>query len=140
MFDHIIESWDATGDTNTTFLETVKETQAKLSPGIIIGWYGQIQGISISEFSACLPSAFTKEITEWKIGWDQPNDEHRHLSQLVGWYPGYSIGTNMWNKTVTDAVNITLTARGNGTSDSNTGWEKVWRVACWAQLNNTDIA
>ncbi|KAM0456662.1 hypothetical protein ACHAO4_003693 [Trichoderma viride] len=120
LFDHIIQSWDATGDTNSTFLETVKETQAKLSPGIIIGWYGQIQ--------------------EWKIGWDQPNDEHRHLSQLVGWYPGYSIGMNMWNKTVTDAVNITLTARGNGTSDSNTGWEKVWRVACWAQLNNTDIA
>lgn len=81
-----------------------------------------------------------KEIIEWKIGWDQPNDEHRHLSQLVGWYPGYSISTNMWNKTVTDAVNVTLTARGNGTSDSNTGWEKVWRVACWARLGNTDIA
>ncbi|ETR97606.1 hypothetical protein M419DRAFT_39268 [Trichoderma reesei RUT C-30] len=120
VFDHVIEGWEASGDKNTTFLETVKETQSKLSPGIIIGWFGQIQ--------------------EWKIGWDQPNDEHRHLSHLVGWYPGYSIGTHMWNKTVTDAVNVSLTARGNGTADSNTGWEKVWRVACWAQLNNTDIA
>ncbi|TFA99904.1 putative alpha-fucosidase A [Trichoderma ghanense] len=120
VFDHVIEGWEASGDKNTTFLETVKETQSRLSPGIIIGWFGQIQ--------------------EWKIGWDQPNDEHRHLSHLVGWYPGYSIGTHMWNKTVTDAVNVSLTARGNGTTDSNTGWEKVWRVACWAQLNNTDIA
>ncbi|KAL5083537.1 hypothetical protein Trisim1_001349 [Trichoderma cf. simile WF8] len=120
IFDHIIDSWEDSGDKNTTFLETVKETQSKLSPGIIIGWFGQIQ--------------------EWKIGWDQPDDEHRHLSHLVGWYPGYSIGTHMWNKTVTDAVNVSLTARGNGTADSNTGWEKVWRVACWAQLNNTDIA
>ncbi|KAK5996320.1 putative alpha-fucosidase A [Cladobotryum mycophilum] len=120
VFDHVITGWEASGDSNITFLNKVKDTQAKLSPGIIIGWYGQIQ--------------------EWKIGWDQPNDEHRHLSMLSGWYPGYSIGTNMWNKTVTDAVNVTLTARGNGTADSNTGWEKVWRVACWAQLNNTDVA
>jgi hypothetical protein len=59
---------------------------------------------------------------------------------LAGWYPGYSIGTYGWNSTITDAVNTSLTARGNGTVDSNTGWEKVWRVACWAQLNNTDIA
>ena len=44
VFDHVIEGWEASGDKNTTFLETVKETQSKLSPGIIIGWFGQIQG------------------------------------------------------------------------------------------------
>ncbi|RFU28792.1 hypothetical protein B7463_g7548, partial [Scytalidium lignicola] len=120
VFDHIITGWVASGDTNATFLETVKTTQEKMDKGIHIGGWGQIQ--------------------EWKIGWDQPTDDHRHLSMLAGWYPGYSIGTYGWNSTITDAVNASLTARGNGTSDSNTGWEKVWRVACWAQLNNTDIA
>jgi alpha-L-fucosidase 2 len=59
---------------------------------------------------------------------------------LNGWYPGYCIGTHGWNKTITDAVKVTLTARGNGTIDWNTGWAKVWRVASWAQLNETDTA
>lgn len=44
MFDHIIKGWDASGDTNTTFLETVKATQEQMDKGIHIGWYGQIQG------------------------------------------------------------------------------------------------
>jgi alpha-L-fucosidase 2 len=74
------------------------------------------------------------------MDWDQPTDEHRHLSMLAGWYPGYSIGRYGWNKTITDAVSTSLIARGNGTVDSNTGWEKVWRVACWAQLNDTDTS
>ncbi|KAH8811188.1 glycoside hydrolase family 95 protein [Xylogone sp. PMI_703] len=121
VFDHIIAGWKASGDTNTTFLETVKATQEKMDKGIHIGDWGQLQ-------------------VEWKIGWDQPDDEHRHLSHLAGWYPGYSVATHYRNSTITNAVNTSLTARGNGTADSNTGWEKVWRVACWAQLNNTDIA
>lgn len=37
-------------------------------------------------------------------------------------------------------MNISLTDRGPGISDSNAGWEKVWRSACWARLNNTEKA
>jgi alpha-L-fucosidase 2 len=44
VFDHIIEGWDASGDTNSTFLQMVKDTQKKMDKGIHIGWYGQIQG------------------------------------------------------------------------------------------------
>lgn len=39
-----------------------------------------------------------------------------------------------------DAVATSLYSRGNGTDDSNTGWEKVWRGACWGQLGVTDEA
>jgi alpha-L-fucosidase 2 len=80
-------------------------------------------------------------IIEWKIDLDVKNDTHRHLSHLYGWYPGWAIaGVHSSNKTVTDAVTTSLYSRGNGTLDSNTGWEKVWRAASWAVLNNTDEA
>jgi alpha-L-fucosidase 2 len=44
VFDHIITGWVASGDTNTTFLRTVKATQEKMDKGIHIGGWGQIQG------------------------------------------------------------------------------------------------
>jgi alpha-L-fucosidase 2 len=45
VFDHIIAGWDASGDKNMTFLQTVKATQEKMDKGIHIGRYGQIQGM-----------------------------------------------------------------------------------------------
>ncbi|GME42755.1 Glycoside hydrolase family 95 [Neofusicoccum parvum] len=77
-------------------------------------------------------------------GLDIPTDTHRHLSHLVGWFPGYSIASlhsGFVNTTITDAVAASLTARGNGTGpDADAGWAKVWRAASWARLNNTDKA
>lgn len=88
------------------------------------------------------------EVKEWKIpdslGYDFENDTHRHLSNLIGWYPGYSISSFLsgyTNSTIQNAVATTLYSRGNGNgADANSGWEKVWRSACWARLNNTDEA
>lgn len=86
---------------------------------------------------------------------DDPNDLHRHLSHLVGLYPGYALTgynatlqpshlpsrqlANYTYAEVFNAVNTSLTHRGNGTVDGDAGWEKVWRAACWAQLRNADI-
>ena len=78
---------------------------------------------------------------------DSPTDTHRHLSHLIGLYPGYAItnfnpavqstATNYTYDEVIAAVTISLIHRGNGTGpDADSGWEKVWRAACWAQLNN----
>ncbi|KUJ08343.1 uncharacterized protein LY89DRAFT_789144 [Mollisia scopiformis] len=88
------------------------------------------------------------EIKEWKIpdslGYDFPNDTHRHLSHLVGWYPGYSISSFLsgyTNTTIQSAVRTSLISRGNGTGpDADAGWEKVWRSACWALLNDSQMA
>ncbi|KAE8440284.1 hypothetical protein EG329_010769, partial [Mollisiaceae sp. DMI_Dod_QoI] len=88
------------------------------------------------------------EIKEWKIpdsfGYDFLNDTHRHLSHLVGWYPGYSISSFLSgynNSTIQSSVRSSLYSRGNGTGpDADAGWEKVWRSACWALLNDTDMA
>jgi alpha-L-fucosidase 2 len=79
-------------------------------------------------------------LTEWKIDEDIKNDTHRHLSGLYGWFPGYMIANTFNNETVVDAVTTMLWSRGVGIIDSDAGWEKVWRSACWGRLNNTDQA
>lgn len=84
---------------------------------------------------------------EWKVDMDSPTDTHRHLSHLIGLYPGYAItsfnqsiqstGTNYTKAEVLAAAETSLFHRGNGTGpDADAGWEKVWRAACWAQLAN----
>lgn len=119
-FDHVLRGWEASGDTDTSFKNEVSTKLSKLDAGIHIGSWGQIQ--------------------EWKQDLDTKNDTHRHLSNLYGWYPGYSISTHYENETIAKAVETTLYSRGTGVEDSNTGWGKVWRSACWALLNNTDEA
>ena len=84
---------------------------------------------------------------EWKLpdskGYDKKTT-HRHLSHLVGWFPGYSIASfdgGYSNATIQKAIAATLDARGDGSnSDCNCGWSKVWRAACWARLNATEKA
>lgn len=90
---------------------------------------------------------------EWKVEKDSPTDTHRHLSHLIGLYPGYAItsydpsiqgglivnGTskNYTKSEVLAAAETSLIHRGNGTGpDADSGWEKAWRAAAWAQLGD----
>ena len=93
---------------------------------------------------------------EWKFEMDKPNDTHRHLSHLVGLYPGYALASygnsssqlsfsplgaqeSYTTEQVLAAAKVSLLHRGNGTgADADSGWEKVWRAACWAQLGDAD--
>ncbi len=79
-----------------------------------------------------------------------PTDTHRHLSHLIGLYPGYALSsydssiqappkgyTTYTKSQVLAATETSLIHRGNGTAaDGDAGWEKVWRAASWAQLGN----
>jgi len=90
------------------------------------------------------------QLQEWKVEKDSPTDMHRHLSHLIGLYPGYAVASydasvqggvgpklNHTKADIVDAARISLIHRGNGTGpDADAGWEKVWRAACWAQLGN----
>jgi alpha-L-fucosidase 2 len=85
------------------------------------------------------------DFPEWKIEKDSPADTHRHLSHLVGLYPGYAVegytpalqNANYSSSQVLGAAEISLQHRGNGTGpDADAGWEKVWRAAAWAQLGD----
>ncbi|KAL9076052.1 MAG: hypothetical protein Q9157_003780 [Trypethelium eluteriae] len=123
----IIPYANVSGSDDAAFFANVSGALAHLDTGIHIGSWG--------------------EIKEWKVpdsfGYDFENDTHRHLSQLVGWYPGFSvsgIASGYTNSTIQNAVATSLWSRGPGIVDSNAGWEKVWRAACWARLNETDEA
>ncbi|KAH8150877.1 uncharacterized protein LAJ45_05059 [Morchella importuna] len=122
VFMNVLKGWDASGDKDLAFKKRVEDALSKLYTGIRVGRYGQIQ--------------------EWKLDIDNPEDGHRHLSHLYGWYPGYSISSvHRENTTITKAVETTLIHRGLGKwTDANAGWEKVWRGACWAGLNNSTMS
>ncbi|CAH1192956.1 hypothetical protein PAECIP111891_00466 [Paenibacillus allorhizoplanae] len=83
-------------------------TKRNLLSPIKVGSYGQIQ--------------------EWKQDIDDPNNTHRHVSQLVGLYPGKQI--NMNTQQWFDAAKVTLMHRGDG----GTGWSKANKINLWARL------
>ncbi|OBZ12764.1 hypothetical protein A7975_17395 [Bacillus sp. FJAT-26390] len=75
------------------------------------------------------------QVQEWKNDIDNPNDQHRHISHLIGLYPGTLI-----NKVDTPdlfaAAKVTLNARGDG----GTGWSKANKINLWARLQDGDRA
>ncbi|KAG8694176.1 hypothetical protein FRC08_008664 [Ceratobasidium sp. 394] len=129
LFEAVEKGFTASGDSDKAFLADVQAKKLKLDKGIKIGSFGQLQ--------------------EWKVEFDSPTNLHRHLSHLIGLYPGYVLtnfkppaGQNQGLPILTcaqvlKATEISLISRGNGTGpDGDAGWEKVWRAACWAQLQN----
>lgn len=135
LFNAIEKGFAASGDTDTKFLDEVRATRAKVDKGVRIGSWGQLQ--------------------EWKFDQDSPSDTHRHLSHLIGLFPGYAITSydpalqgpvvvngskvTYTKQQVLDAARISLVHRGNGTGpDADSGWEKAWRAAAYAQLGDVE--
>jgi hypothetical protein len=81
----------------------------RLDPGTRIGSWGQLQ--------------------EWKEDWDDPDNQHRHVSHLFGLHPGRQIAP-LATPGYADAAKVSLTARGDG----GTGWSKAWKINFWARL------
>lgn len=127
VYEAVLTSAELVGESDGDFVKSISASLEKLDKGLHYTTWGGIK--------------------EWKIpdsyGYDAPSD-HRHLSHLVGWYPGYSISSfqdGYTNSTIQKAVQKSLEARGVGTAaDADAGWVKVWRSACWARLNNTEKA
>ncbi|MET7827041.1 glycoside hydrolase N-terminal domain-containing protein [Streptomyces sp. NPDC005386] len=79
--------------------------------------------------------------TGWLEEWMSPENlgetTHRHLSPLVGLFPGDRIRPD--GSTPEDIVagaTALLTARGM----DSFGWANAWRALCWARLKNADKA
>lgn len=125
LFTNTIQASQALTTPNSTFITQLTSALSTLDKGLHINSENLIQ--------------------EWKlpIDLDSTNDTHRHLSHLVGWYPGSSLSSYLHgytNTTINSAIHDSLIARGPGIADANAGWEKVWRAACWARLNDTETA
>ncbi|KAL4977124.1 alpha-fucosidase A [Aspergillus desertorum] len=127
VFETVLAAQAFIRENDTRFIDAVASALERLDTGLHFSSWGGLK--------------------EWKLPDDYGYDKkstHRHLSHLVGWYPGYSISSfsgGYRNQTVQDAVRETLIARGMGNAaDANAGWAKVWRAACWARLNDSAMA
>jgi alpha-L-fucosidase 2 len=62
---------------------------------------------------------------------------HRHLSPLIGLFPGDRIRPDgSTPKDIVDGATTLLTARGM----NSFGWANAWRSLCWARLKNAEKA
>ncbi|MGW2048451.1 glycosyl hydrolase family 95 catalytic domain-containing protein [Streptomyces sp. NPDC001858] len=79
--------------------------------------------------------------TGWLQEWMSPDNlgetTHRHLSPLVGLFPGDRIRPDgSTPKDIVDGATALLTARGM----HSFGWANAWRALCWARLKNAENA
>ncbi|MEU5091585.1 glycoside hydrolase family 95 protein [Streptomyces sp. NPDC021356] len=81
-------------------------------------------------------SATTGRLEEWMTDADLGETTHRHLSPLVGLFPGDRINLQDSPAGILDGVTALLTARGM----VSYGWGSAWRALCWARLKNADKA
>ncbi len=93
-------------------IRTLREQIERYDP-VQVGWSGQI-----------------KEFREEKFYGEVGEFRHRHISQLVGLYPGTSIShdTPAW----LDAARVSLELR----SDESTGWALAHRLNAWARIGD----
>jgi alpha-L-fucosidase 2 len=114
LFSNTIKSCDIL-NVDTDFRDTLQNLLNKLDNGVRIGSWDQLR--------------------EWKYTNDDPNNTHRHISHLMGLYPGRQISPFL-DKTNTDAAKVSLNAHG----DESTGWATAHRINCWARLLEGDRA
>lgn len=69
------------------------------------------------------------QLQEWMHDWDNPKDEHRHVSHLYGLHPSNQISPYRTPE-LFEAARTSLLARG----DESTGWSMGWKVNFWARL------
>jgi len=79
--------------------------------------------------------------TGWLEEWMSPDNlgetTHRHLSPLVGLFPGDRIRPDdSTPAALVEGATALLTARGM----QSFGWANAWRSLCWARLKNADKA
>ncbi|MFE9622623.1 glycoside hydrolase N-terminal domain-containing protein [Streptomyces sp. NPDC006527] len=79
----------------------------------------------------------TGRLEEWMSPDDLGETTHRHLSPLVGLFPGDRIRPDgSTPEEIVDGATALLTARGM----NSFGWANAWRSLCWARLKDADKA
>lgn len=78
--------------------------------------------------------------TGWLEEWMTPDNlgevTHRHLSPLIGFFPGDRIKNDSSPAGLLTGVRNLLTARGM----ESFGWACAWRALCWARLHDAEKA
>lgn len=114
-FGDTIKAAEVLGKSDS-FIEKIKEDIEKLDP-VQVGKSGQIK-------------EFREETYYGEIG----DPEHRHISHLLGLYPGNVITSN--NPEWIEAAKVTLNKR----CDESTGWSTAHKLNLWARTKNGNRA
>ncbi|WP_119791570.1 glycoside hydrolase family 95 protein [Flavobacterium anhuiense] len=107
LFTHVMEA-SALISPDAAYVKKVSEALAKMPP-MKIGKHSQLQ--------------------EWQDDWDNPKDNHRHVSHLYGLYPSNQISP-IKTPELFEAAKQSLIYR----TDESTGWSMGWKVNLWARL------
>lgn len=75
------------------------------------------------------------QLQEWLDDWDNPFDQHRHVSHLYGLYPSNQISP-VRTPDLFNAAKVSMEQRG----DPSTGWSMNWKINLWARLLDGDRA
>lgn len=113
LFANCIEASE-TLNIDAPFRKQLAEARAKLPP-YRIGARGQLQ--------------------EWHEDFEEPEPHHRHMSHLIGAFPGRDI-TPEETSALALAVRRSLDLR----TDESTGWSMAWKINLWARLKDGDRA
>ncbi|AUG81997.1 glycosyl hydrolase [Kitasatospora sp. MMS16-BH015] len=81
-------------------------------------------------------SATTGWLEEWMTDANLGDTTHRHLSPLIGLFPGDRLDPDTTPTDLLVGATKLLTARGM----QSFGWACAWRALCWARLHNADKA
>jgi alpha-L-fucosidase 2 len=97
-------------------------------------------GDTIAGLRAKLYLPVVSPTSSWLEEWMSPDNlgetTHRHLSPLIGFFPGDRITTDTAPAALLDGVRNLLTARGM----DSFGWACAWRALCWARLKDGEKA
>ncbi|TWT55347.1 glycoside hydrolase family 95 protein [Allorhodopirellula solitaria] len=74
------------------------------------------------------------QLQEWRVDWDNPEDQHSHVSHLYGLFPSSQINPQD-APDLFEAARTSLVQRG----DSG-GWPGAWRICLWARCQDGDRA
>ncbi len=107
LFSNVITASEILG-TDKLFADTLK-MKRDLLPPMQVGRFNQLQ--------------------EWLYDWDNPEDDHRHVSHLYGLYPSNQISPYRTPE-LFEAAKTSLIHRG----DPSTGWSMAWKICLWARL------
>ncbi|MDW8849430.1 glycoside hydrolase family 95 protein [Flavobacterium sp. MMLR14_040] len=107
LFTHVIEASKLVSP-DGNYTKKLSEALAKMPP-MKVGKHSQLQ--------------------EWQDDWDNPKDNHRHVSHLYGLYPSNQISA-VKTPELFEAAKQSLIYR----TDESTGWSMGWKVNLWARL------
>jgi alpha-L-fucosidase 2 len=105
-------------DVDASYRSTLQAKLAQIDPGLRLGADVTANGVKYGPL-----------LREWKYQKDVLGEQHRHISHLIGLYPGDQISP-LVDTTYSNAAKASLVDRGDG----GTGWARAWKINTWARL------